>query len=198
MYYRPIMIMLLWLGLLGCANAQGPQLELPDFDYLRGKATETVDISLGSFAFFLTRSVIDEDDPQSAAVRDLLKGVHSMRVRHYEFDDDFVYSRSDLDRVRSQLSARGWSTLARMRDRRTDEAIDICVALENEKITGLAIVATEPREFTIINVVGKLDVQQVAALRKKFASDYNRSLRDDRADANSGVAPAAHAPVTPL
>jgi hypothetical protein len=198
MYYRPISIVLMWFALLGCANAQGPQLELPDFDHLRGKATETIDISLGSFVFFLTRHAMDDEDLQSAAVRDLLKGVKSMRVRHYEFDDDFVYSRSELDDVRSQLAARGWNTLARIRDRRKNQEIDICVALENEKITGLAIVATEPREFTIINVVGKLDVAQVAALREKFASDYNRSLRDHRPDAGSALAPDAHAPAAQL
>jgi hypothetical protein len=192
MYYRPIMIVLMWVGLLSCANAQGPQLELPDFDHLRGKATETVDISLGSFVFFLTRRFMDDTDPQSVAVRDLLKGVQSMRVRHYEFADDFVYSRSDLDRVRSQL--KGWNTLARVHDRRNNQQVDICVAVENEKITGLAIVATEPREFTIINVVGKLDVQQVAALREKFAADYDRSLHAERPDKDRRIEPDADLP----
>jgi hypothetical protein len=119
----------------------------------------------------------------------LLKGVASMRVSHYEFADDFVYSRSDLERVRAQLASRGWSSLARVRDRRNQQEIDICIALEKQKITGLAIVASEPREFTIINVVGQLDVDQVAALREKFASDYNRSLRGDPG-ADSGEADA--------
>jgi hypothetical protein len=176
--YRRITFALMLFGLAGCAAyAQGPQLNLPDFDHLRGKATQTVDLSLGSFVLFLAGRFIDADDPDSAVVKDLLEGVSRMHVLHYEFADDFVYSASDLEAVRAQLAAQGWSTLARVRDRKKQENVDICIAIDKEKITGLAIVATEPREFTIINVVGRLDVEKVAALREKFASDYGSSLQ---------------------
>ncbi len=180
MFTRPIIVALLSVGLAGCASARSPELELPDFDHLRGKATETVDFSLGSFTFFLARRFMDDSDADSVLIKDMLKGVSSMRVRHYEFADDFAYSLSDLDSVRSQLTDRGWNALARIRDRKNNEDVGIYIALQKEKITGFAIVASEPREFTIVNIVGALDPKQVAAFRERFASDGLRSLGELR------------------
>lgn len=189
---RLLLIAFTLFGLGGCAvHAQGSQLNLPDFDHLRGKATETIDLSLGSFVMFLAGRFVSDGDPDSAAVKELLKGVRRMDVRHYEFAEDFVYSKSDLEAVRAQLASQGWSTLARVRDRKNGEDIDICIALEKQKITGFAIVATEPREFTIVNVVGSLDLEQVAALRAKFGSDNSWQRRADEPDSRATGADAA-------
>jgi len=168
---RLIMVAALCFGLTSCAVARDPQLELPDFTHLRGKATESIDLSFGSFSLFIARRFVGDDDPQGAAVKDLLQGVRKVHLRHYEFADDFVYAKSDLDRVRAELTARGCKTLAHVRDNRNSEDVDICAVLDAEEITGFAIVVSEPREFTIINVVGKLELQKVAALRAAFASD---------------------------
>jgi hypothetical protein len=168
MSFRLLVVALMCFGLVGYAEAQGPQLKLPDFTHLRGKATESVDISIGSFMFSLARRFMDDSDPESAAAKDLLKGIRSMRVRHYEFPHDNMYSQSDLDGVRSQLSSGGWNALAQVRDHRKDEDVDIYVSLENERITGFVIVASQPREFTIVNVVGTLDPEQIQAFRERF------------------------------
>jgi hypothetical protein len=153
---------------VGYAEAQGPQLKLPDFSHLRGKATESVDISIGSFMFSLARRFMDDSDPESAAAKDLLKGIRNVRVRHYEFPDDNMYSQSDIDGVRSQLSSGGWNPLVHVRDQRKNEDVDIYVAMENDKVSGFVIVASQPREFTIVNVVGTIDPEQIQAFHDRF------------------------------
>jgi hypothetical protein len=45
--------------------------------------------------------------------------------------------------------------------------------MEKERITGLAIVASEPREFTIVNAVGSLDLAQVDKLRRHFGEFHH-------------------------
>jgi hypothetical protein len=177
MSYRSILVALLCFGLMSCATGGNPKLKLPDFGHLRGKATESIDVNLGSFAFFVAQRFVDDTDPDGAAVKEVLKGVSSMRVRHYEFAEDFAYAQSDLDQVRSQLTASGWNSLARVHDRKQQENLDVYVSIEKEKITGLAVVASEPREFTIINIVGTLDSKQVTVLREKLAPNYLSSLR---------------------
>jgi hypothetical protein len=112
--------------------------------------------------------LMGDDDPESAEMKQLIKGLKSVRVRSYQFDSDFVYSKADLDQVRSQLSGKGWSQLVQVRNRKDNEDVDIYVALDNDKVTGFAIVATEPREFTILNIVGSIELEQVARLQKHF------------------------------
>ena len=70
--------------------------------------------------------------------------------------------------VRSQLSAPGWSRLVQTRDRDENEAVDVYLSMDNHTITGVAIIVSDPRKFTIVNVVGSVDVDQIARLRQTF------------------------------
>ena len=54
---------------------------------------------------------LDSSDPDQAAAEEAIKGLQGIVVRSYTFDQDAAYKPSDLDGVRSQLAAPGWSTL---------------------------------------------------------------------------------------
>ena len=149
------------------AGAASPRLKLPSFAHLESQAVESVDITFGRLPLRFASWFIDDDDPDGADVRQLLKSVKSVSVCHYRFGSDFVYSKTDLDAVRSQLSGKGWSQLVQVRDRRKAEDVDVYLSLDDDKITGVAIIVSEPREFTIVNIVGKLDMQQV----ERWAAD---------------------------
>jgi hypothetical protein len=40
-------------------------------------------------------------------------------------------------------------------------------------VKGLVIIACEPREFTIVNIVGTIDLEQIAGLRRTFVPPAN-------------------------
>jgi predicted nucleotidyltransferase len=42
------------------------------------------------------------------------------------------------------------------------------VALDDHKVTGFALIASEPREFTIVNIVGAVDLDKIAALQRQL------------------------------
>ncbi|HEU5134552.1 MAG TPA: hypothetical protein VFU13_05350, partial [Steroidobacteraceae bacterium] len=42
------------------------------------------------------------------------------------------------------------------------------VLIDGEKAQGLAIIASEPREFTIVNIVGNIDLEQLHDLEGNF------------------------------
>ena len=77
------------------------QLDLPSFSHLQSKATEVVDVTLGSWPLALASKFMNADDPEDAEVKKLISGIKSIAVRSYEFDSDFVYSKEDVDAVRS-------------------------------------------------------------------------------------------------
>ena len=150
------------------AAARDGELKLPSFAHLQQQATEVVDVTIGSWPLAIAARLIRDDDPDSAQTKALLKGLKTVVVRSYQFDADFVYSKEDIDAVRSQLSGPGWTQLAQVRDRKENEDVDIYVALNHDNVTGLVVIASEPREFTILNVVGSVDLAQLATLQKKL------------------------------
>lgn len=166
MRYRTLLASLasLMLPILGCA--QTAELRLPSFPGLQQKATESTDISVGSMGLHALGWAMDEHDPDGAQLKSILGGLKAVHVRSYEFDSDFVYPEADVAAIRAQLSGPGWSSLVQVHDRNKHENVDIYIALVDQEIRGLALIATEPRSFTILNIVGTIDLKHVARVEK--------------------------------
>lgn len=155
------------------ATARGPELTLPSFPDLREHATESVDLTLGWMPLHLMGWLMSDGDPDSAQVKETLRGLKSVQIRSYQFDADYAYPQADIDRLRAQLSAPQWSPLVQVRKRgerdgADKENVDIYVALEDKKVKGLVIIACEPRELTIVSIAGTIDLEQIAGLRRTF------------------------------
>jgi len=153
------------------ATAEPPPLRLPSFPELKEHATESVDLQLGWMPLHLVGWLLNDGDPDSAEVRKTLQGLKSVQIRSFEFGADYAYPQAEIEQLRAQLSAPGWSPLVQVRKRgdpqgRNRENVDIYVALEDQKVKGLVIIACEPREFTVVNIIGSIDLDQIAALRR--------------------------------
>jgi hypothetical protein len=146
-----------------------PELDIPNFSHLRLKATESVDVTLDGFLLRIAKRFAAKhagDDAHDQALN-LLQDIKSVRVRNFTFDSDDAYSRSDIDGVRKQLRGPGWSALVQVH-KRGDEDVDVYVCLDGEKVKGLAVIASEPREFTIVNIVGSIDIDKIGQLGGEF------------------------------
>jgi hypothetical protein len=51
---------------------------------------------------------------------------------------------------------------------KTKENVNIMADMHGDKITGLVIIAAEPREFTIVNIHGPIDIDRLADLSGQF------------------------------
>jgi Domain of unknown function (DUF4252) len=155
------------LGLAPTLMAQNAELNIPDFKGLEHKARESVNITIGGWLLHTAGAFIDEKDEDAAATKKLLSGIKSVQVRSFEFDADNAYPTADVDAVRRQLEAPGWSQLVKVRNR-NHEDVDIYLFIENDRTRGLAIVASEPREFTIVNIVGSINLEDLPKLQKQL------------------------------
>jgi hypothetical protein len=162
-----LLIIALLMPVLAFAAAN-PRLIIPSFDGLARKASESVTITLDTAMLGLAGRFLDGNDPQDAATKDILKGLQGIYVRSYTFDKDSSYDRSDLDAVRSQLSAPGWSRLMQTRSSKSHSDVDIYIMIENNQAVGLALIASEPRQFTIVNIVGAIDLDKLHKLEGQF------------------------------
>jgi len=163
-----ILTTLACLALPLLAMAEGPELKLPPFEDLQQRAVDTVDVTFGPGPLSVMGLLIDDSDKDAASLRKAMAGLKSVRVRSFRFNSDFEYSKADIDAVRAQLTGPGWKQLLQTRDQEKNEAVDVYLAMNDHKITGIAIIASDPRKFTIVNAVGSLDLDQVAKLRKNF------------------------------
>jgi hypothetical protein len=148
--------------------APNPKLLLPDFSALAQKATESVSITLDPALLAVAGRFLDASDPQDAAAKEILKGLQGIYVRSYTFDADSAYRQTDVDVVRNQLSAPGWSRLVETRSRKTHANVDIYIMMANNQAIGLALIASEPRQFTIVNIVGAIDLEKLHKLEGQF------------------------------
>jgi len=150
------------------AAASDVQLKMPNFDSLAAKASDSVNITLDSALLGIAAGFLDSSKPEDAAAKELIGGLQGIYVRSYTFDKDFAYPAADVDLVRRQLSPPLWQRLVGVRSHKEQSNVDIYISVNQGKANGLVIIASEPREFTVVNIVGSIDLQKLHKLEGKF------------------------------
>jgi Domain of unknown function (DUF4252) len=150
------------------ATATLGTLQLPNFDAIADKAVKTVDISLNTTLLGLAAGFMDSSKPEDADVKELISSLKGIYVRSYTFDEDFVYPAADVDALRKQLSDPSWQRLVAVHDSPRHSNVDIYICIDRGHANGLAIIASQPREFTIVNIVGAVDLKKLHQLQGKF------------------------------
>ena len=148
--------------------APNPKLAMPEFAGLAQKATESVTITLDPALLAMAGRFLDGNDPQDAATQEVLKGLRGIYVRSYTFDKDSAYQQADIDAVRAQLLAPGWNRLVETHSRKSRADVDIYIMIDNNQAIGLALIASEPRQFTIVNIIGAIDLDKLHKLEGQF------------------------------
>jgi len=144
------------------ASASDPELKLPDFSHLRNTAVDYTDVTIDGFLLRLAKKFAADEDQEAA---DILSAIKSVRVREFEFDSDDAYSPADIDAVRKQLAAPGWSAIVQQRTREPRSIVDVFLNTDGGKIRGIAVIESQPRSFTIVNVVGNIDMDKLVKIQ---------------------------------
>lgn len=155
------------LALPATSFGRTPEFRVPEFAHLRAKATETVDVNVGGLLLSLARWVT-RNERESDPELQILDGLKSVKVRSYKFDSDGGYSRADVDSVRNQLQSPAWSPMVQVHKRDQQEDVDVFICVEDDKTCGLAVIATQPREFTVVSITGNIDIDKLAQLEGEF------------------------------
>jgi hypothetical protein len=150
------------------ANAQQARLKIDHLDKLSEKASETVEVALDERLLQLAAKFLNSNNPEEARVKELVAGLKGVYVRVFEFDKPGEYAMSDVDAVRSQLLSPGWSKIVGVRSKRAGNNVDVHIKNQGDTILGLAIIAAEPKELTIVNIVGPIDLEKLSQLEGQF------------------------------
>ncbi len=157
------------LCLLATLTLPAQEIKLPaSLDRLAAKASETVDVSLDGALLQLAGKFLSSEKADEARVKNLITGLKGIYVKSFEFDKEGEYTPADVEAVRSQLRAPGWSRIVGVVSKRGGENAEIYAKPEGERIGGLVILAAEPKELTIVNIVGTIDLDQLSELGGRF------------------------------
>ena len=154
------------LALLSLPALAAPRghLELASSTHLAARASDSTDITLPGYLFKMLGAGAN-DDP---AAQQVLTRLDSIRIRSYTFDTDHAYTDEDVAPLRRQLLAEHWSPLVRTRDHQQGEQADVYICMDERSACGLAIVVTAPKEFTVVNLVGQIPLEQVETLSREW------------------------------
>jgi uncharacterized protein DUF4252 len=160
------LLALLLLSGLAAPRAQDARLRLDHLDRLAARATESVEITMNDVQVQFLRKLVSLGESERSKLKGLLSKLKGVYVRGYEFARDGEYSDSDIEEIRAQLRSPGWERIVEVRSRNKSD--EVFFMPRNDEIAGFAAVSTGPRKVCVINIVGPMDMDEMALLDREF------------------------------
>ncbi|HUP65990.1 MAG TPA: DUF4252 domain-containing protein [Thermoanaerobaculia bacterium] len=133
---------------------------------LAARAVRTVEVTLDGPLLRLAARFLGSQDADSVKVANLVRRLEGIYVRSYEFDGDGQYDRAAVSRFRSSIGT-GWQKIVNVSSI-DEENVEVYTQVKGDMITGLVLIAAEPRELTFVNIVGPIDLEELASLEGQF------------------------------
>jgi hypothetical protein len=164
---RKLLPMVLLLAFPTILRAQDLKLP-PGVEKLAAKAKETVEVNMEGPMLQWASKFLSAEDPEEKKAAKLVANLKGIYVRSFEFSEEGAYSAPEVEALRAQFRSPEWQRVVGVRSERDGDNVDVFFKLENEKMAGIVIIAAEPKELTFVNIVGPLEVDQLADLGGEF------------------------------
>src|SRR5256885_802121 len=159
---KPLLSLILLL-LPALARAQDVKIPV-DVEKLSAKAKETVEVNMDGPMLRWASKFLSANDPEEAECARLVANLRGIYVRSFEFDHEDAYSAAEVDALRAQVHSPTWTRVVGVHSVAHGDNVDVFFRLENDKMAGIIIIDAEPKELTFVNIVGPVEVEQLAAL----------------------------------
>jgi Domain of unknown function (DUF4252) len=143
------------------ATGYGQALDLKNLDKLADKASDRVVVTLDGSLLKMAAKFLS-DDPDEVKIKKLVSGLKGIYVKTFEFEKEGEYSPSDITAIRKQLES-GWSRIVDVQSKKDGENAEIYLKTGTAD-GGLAIICAGAKELTIVNIVGKIDLDELSEL----------------------------------
>lgn len=157
-------------ALILTAAASGAQdIKFPaSFDKLAEKAEDVVDVNLDANMLGLASQFLSEQKTEERQAKGIVQGLKGIYVRSFEFSQEGQYTQADLDEIRAQLRPPEWVSIVNVRSKKEGEKAQIYIKKEGDKVAGLTILAAEPKNLTIVHIVGTINPSDLAKFSGSF------------------------------
>lgn len=145
------------------AKAQDTRLQLGSLDHLAAKANQTVDVNVDERLMKLAARIFSDKDEDEREVKKLIANLKGIYVKSFEFETEGQFVAADLAPIRTQLSGPGWTKMVNVRSKKEGN-VEVYLQFAGEMINGLAVLHTDDKELTVVNIVGPVDLDKLAQL----------------------------------
>jgi hypothetical protein len=158
-----------WLGLMAagvlCIPIRAAEdIKLPvNLDKLAERASESVDVTLDESMLQLASKFLSKDDPDEVQVKKLVGKLKGVYVRSFEFEKEGQYSMADVESIRVQLKSPQWTRIVGVKSVKGDNS-EVYIHRNGDQIGGLVVIATEPKELTIVHIDGQISPEELSEL----------------------------------
>ena len=158
------------IGILALASsliAQTSALPLPSpvEKEMAARASNVTEVTLGKNMLAFAAKFMDGKDKDDQATKRLIEGLDGIYVREYEFDKEGQFSMEEIDKLRQYFETSEWSPIVHERERKSGESTDVMVKLVNGESHGLFILDVEPKDLTIVLILGPVKMDDLGKLK---------------------------------
>lgn len=137
-----------------------------DLSFLKGleaKATESTDIDLGPEQLKLIMGFAND---ANSDLKNLARTISRIQVKTYEFDKEGMYSMAEMENLRQKVKAADFVPLISHKEKKG--FTDIMIRKGPKGANGFIVLSAEPKEVTVVNIVGEIDLASLSKLSGKF------------------------------
>jgi hypothetical protein len=147
--------------------AQTSQLPAPSpiEKELATRASDVTEVTLGKNMLAFAAKVLNGKNEDDAEAKHLIEGLDGIYVREYDFDKDGQYSVEDIDQLRKYFETSEWTSMVHEHNKKTGETSDIMVKLVNGESHGIFILDAEPKELSIVLILGPIHMDDLGKLK---------------------------------
>lgn len=173
-----LLLKLLSLALVICGAGLGAraqthypaQLQINNLEPLAAKANGIVDVNLPESLLRLIPPTIKGNSADAKQVHEIVAGLRGVYVKSFQFINEGEYSEADVAPIRAQLKAPGWVRFVNVIKKSEHRNIEVYLMTtpDSARFEGLAILAVEPKELTVVNIIGVIDIEKLSKLEGQF------------------------------
>ena len=145
------------------AKAQDTRIQMGNLDHLAAKASQTVDVNVDERLMKLAARLFSDKDDDEKEVKKLIEGLKGIYVKSFEFENEGMYVAADLEPIRAQLRGPGWTRMVNVVSKKEGN-VEVYLQFAGEMINGLAVLHTDDKELTVVNIVGPVNLDKLAQL----------------------------------
>ena len=146
------------------ANAQEPsRLQLGSLDHLAASASKSVDVNIDQRLMRLASKAFSDTDVEEREIKKVIAGVKGIYVKVFEFENEGQYTAADLETIRTQLRAPGWTRLVNVTSKKEGN-LEVYLLMNGDMVNGLAVLASDVKELAVVNIVGPVDLDKLSKL----------------------------------
>ena len=132
---------------------------------LAARASDVTEVTLGKSMLAFAAKIMNGKDEDDVETRKLIEGLQGIYVREYEFDKEGQFSADEVDQLRKYFETSEWSSVVKERERKSGESTDAMMKLEGGESHGIFILSVEPKELTIVLILGPIRTEDLGKLK---------------------------------